>query len=133
MVLLFKLIIQIYYQVAKLLAHDHNPITQLWERLGTIVNMNHWLFKWLKIAKLCIVMVLGLTWRMRLLFPTFLSWLHIWTLLFKCTHITFTPWKPCLVTLAIAWNDDQVYYGVTNFKYYVGCHLMWVFNGLTSC
>lgn len=118
----FKFIIKL----PKLLAHDRNPITQLWERLGTIVIMNHWLFKWLKMTKLCIVMVLGLTWRTWVLFPTFLSWLHIWTLLFKCMDITFIPWKPCLATLAIGCNDDQVCYGVTTFKYYVVCHLMWV-------
>jgi len=38
---LFKLMIQNYYQITMLFAHDRDPITQLWERLGTIVIMNH--------------------------------------------------------------------------------------------
>lgn len=72
MVLLFKLMIQNYNQIAMLFAHDCNPITQLCERLGTIVIMNHCLFKWFKMENLCIIMVLVLTWRAGVIFPTFL-------------------------------------------------------------
>lgn len=42
-----------------LLPHDYNPITRLWERLGFSVIVNHHIFEWFKLAKLCMVMVMG--------------------------------------------------------------------------
>ncbi len=39
--------------------HDYNPITCLWERLGSSMILNHHLFKRFKLTKLCMVLVLG--------------------------------------------------------------------------
>jgi hypothetical protein len=50
---------QNHAQSTMLPPHDYNPITCLWERLGFNVILNHHLSKWFKLAKLCMVMVLG--------------------------------------------------------------------------
>jgi hypothetical protein len=50
---------QNHAQSTMLPPHDCNPITCLWERLRSNVTLNHRLSKWFKIAKLCMVIVLG--------------------------------------------------------------------------
>jgi hypothetical protein len=50
---------QNHAQFSMLPPHDCNPITCLWERFGSSVILNHCLFEWFKLAKLCMVMVLG--------------------------------------------------------------------------
>jgi len=50
---------QNHAQPTMLPPHDYNPITCLWERLGSNVTLNHCFSEWFKLAKLCMVMVLG--------------------------------------------------------------------------
>lgn len=38
---------------------DYNPIMNLWKRLGSNKILDHYLSKWLKFIKLCMMIVLG--------------------------------------------------------------------------
>jgi hypothetical protein len=50
---------QNHAQSAMLPPHDYNLATHLWKRLRFNVILNHNLFEWFKLGKLCIMMVLG--------------------------------------------------------------------------
>ncbi len=55
----FKLTMLNHFQDAMLPQNDVNPTTRLWERIVPNGILNHKLFKWFKMAKLCNVIMLG--------------------------------------------------------------------------
>jgi hypothetical protein len=49
---------QNHVQAAMLSPHDYNPTTRLWVKFGIRGILNHQLYEWFSMAKICTVMVL---------------------------------------------------------------------------
>ncbi len=85
-----KLTMHNHAQSAMLPPHDCNLTTHLWERIGSNVILNHHMFEWFKLVKLCMVMVLGNMEDER----TFSNMAFIKKKLQNCltTHLNFVVW-----------------------------------------